>query len=133
MKCVRNGGFAVIFVVASASLAAAQPTPTRADVAVVDTVAHVATHSVQTPFVGTFELSGGLKGVLAIGRSGDELTLGGSATEIRFSQKAAVGGERKWTIILGHDATGIMNRVGGTSVSANVRAFGGLLGILLSW
>jgi len=92
-------GLAVALVLAAfASLASAQPAPVndRAVVTVVDTapvvtptIAHVDTQSVESPFVGTFDIAGAIKGTLTVLAEGRRAHApGASRTGSRTSPRA---------------------------------------------
>ncbi len=110
---------AVFFVLSIASFAHAQPAPVESGtVAVVITpcVALVHTQSIETPFVGTWEISGGLTGTLTVSRKVEgELTLAGKAGDFVFSHTAPVDGPRTWRIPLDSTNTGIANNLDGSN------------------
>src|SRR5581483_11996518 len=107
-----------LLVVGFASIARAQPndaTASGADTApvVTPTIATVATETIETPFVGTFDLSGpgGFKGTLTIGRKDDTLKLSGTAGGSPLSLSASVKKAHSWQLPLGSDSTGLVHAI----------------------
>lgn len=76
-------------------------------------IAHVATQSIETPFTGTYTVTGPLKGTLVVKRTGDELTFMGQLGEQTFTHTALVSAKtHEWTIDLGTTVTvGMVGRL----------------------
>jgi hypothetical protein len=106
-----------------ASFAAAQPNEAEIHGTVVDSgsdaapvttawIAFVSTESVETPWIGTYDMTGGAKGALTIGRKGDDLRLSGTADGNALSAVAKVG-KHEFHLPLGPVAVGIISHLGG--------------------
>lgn len=112
---LRLGSIALVLTAVAAFASVAHAQPTDVAVVVTPTIASVATQAVETPFVGTFTLSGGLKGELTISRKGDQLTLRGEAGGLHFMQTADANGPQLWQVELGSTSGGIATNVGGST------------------
>jgi hypothetical protein len=124
-----RSGVAFLFVLGFASFASAQPdddhgigtvstaSVTTSSVAAVVTpcVANVDTQSIETPFVGTFALTGSAQGHLNVARKGDELIFTGAAAGIPLRHHARVEAPRTWRIALDSTSTGIANNLNGSN------------------
>lgn len=116
---------ALVFVGAFTSLAAAQPAPVATDTTAAVTsyvapppphIAPVDTQSIETPFTGTYALSGGTSGQLVSSRRDDDLVFKGTAAGVPFEAHASVADRAKsWKIPLGTASVGIVSIVGGHS------------------